>query len=172
MSVQIPEPGEGSREPARTAGVVTSIAGAVLTIVVAFGLELTPGQTAAILGLATVLAPLAQAAWTRRQVWAPQTVGWLMRGRGPVRLQPANGVAKAWRWGFLGLTALVVVLELIAAFDKSEQTRPWTVEIVEHIPMEITFAAIGALILWLPIHFGMRYWRKHQSTQGDSSDHS
>lgn len=159
---QIPDPGEGAREPARNAGIATAVAGAAITAVVAFGVDLTPGQTAAILGLVTVLAPLLQAAWTRRQVWAPHTVGWLMRDRGPVRMLPTGGASPAWRWAFLGLTGLVLGMELWAGFDKDDRTEPWTDMIVQYVPGEVTALAIAGLFGWLAVHFGRRYWRKHK----------
>lgn len=65
-----------------------------------------------------------------------------------------------WVIGFLGVTAAGIVAELVASFDGSADTVPWTDLIVEHIPGEVTAAVIGALILWLPVHFGLRYWRK------------
>lgn len=68
----------------------------------------------------------------------------------------------AWRWGFLGVTVVAIALELVAAFDGSPQTEPWTDLIVTHVPGEVTALAIGALALWLPVHFGLRYWRKRK----------
>lgn len=67
-----------------------------------------------------------------------------------------------WRIGFLGLTALVVAMELWASFDSNPDTDPWTDLIVAYVPAEVTIAAVGALVLWLPVHFGLRYWRKHR----------
>lgn len=68
-----------------------------------------------------------------------------------------------WRWVFLSLTGVVVVMEVIAGTDKSTTTRPWTVEIVEHVPVEIAAPIIGALLFWIPVHFGVRYLRKHRA---------
>lgn len=65
-----------------------------------------------------------------------------------------------WRWAFLGLTAVVLGMEVWAGFDGNDQTDPWTDLLVAYVPMEVTFAAIGALVLWLPTHFAIRYWRK------------
>lgn len=62
--------------------------------------------------------------------------------------------------GFLTVTAVAIIWELVASFDGNESTSPWTDLIVEHVPAEVTIAAVGALALWLPIHFGIRYWRK------------
>jgi hypothetical protein len=78
-----------------------------------------------------------------------------------------------WRWAFLGLTALVILMELFASFDGSANTDPWTELIVTYIPAEIAFAAIGALCLWLIVHFGLRYWRKrHAHNQQRLEDHT
>jgi hypothetical protein len=70
--------------------------------------------------------------------------------------------ATRWRIAFLGLTGLVIGMELFAACDSSPATRPWTTEIVSAVPMEVTFAAIGALVLWVPIHFWLAYRRKRR----------
>ncbi len=44
-------------------------------------LKLTPEQTAAILGVTTVLAPSVSAWFTRGRVYSPQSVARLMRGK-------------------------------------------------------------------------------------------
>jgi hypothetical protein len=62
--------------------------------------------------------------------------------------------------GFLGVTGAALLWELVASFDSSDSTVPWTDLIVEYVPGEITVAVIGALCLWLPAHFGLRYYRK------------
>jgi len=69
-------------------------------------------------------------------------------------------VRTAWRVAFLGITAAAVGMELWASLDGDPDTRPWTDEIVSAIPVEVTFAAIGALALWLPVHFLRRYLRR------------
>lgn len=66
------------------------------------------------------------------------------------------------------MTVAAIGLELWASFDGSDETEPWTSLIVTYVPDEVAFAAIGALVLWLPIHFYRRYKRKNQSAQGDS----
>jgi hypothetical protein len=73
--------------------------------------------------------------------------------------------ATRWRTGFLTLTALVIGLELRAATDGSPATDPWTDLVVRHVPWEVTAAVIGALALWLPAHFGIRYWRRHRAAR-------
>lgn len=64
---------------------------------------------------------------------------------------------------FLSLTGLVVVMEVVAGTDKSRATRPWTVEFVENVPVEVAAPIIGALLFWIPVHFGVRYLRKHKA---------
>lgn len=64
---------------------------------------------------------------------------------------------------FLGVTATALVIELVASFDGSDSTVPWTDLLVEYVPGEVTVAAIGALCLWLPVHFGLRYYRKDRT---------
>jgi hypothetical protein len=76
--------------------------------------------------------------------------------------------ATRWRIAFLGLTGLVIGMEILAACDASPATRPWTTEIVGAVPMEATFAAIGALVLWLPIHFWVAYRRKRERAARDN----
>lgn len=68
-----------------------------------------------------------------------------------------------WRWVFLGLTGLVVGMELVAGFDQTDETEAWTDLIVAYIPGEVTALAIGGLSLWLIVHFAVRYWRKHKA---------
>jgi len=63
---------------------------------------------------------------------------------------------------FLGATTTVIGWELFASFDKDPTTTPWTDLIVAYIPGEVTAAAIGALIVWLPVHFAIRYWRRRK----------
>ena len=65
-----------------------------------------------------------------------------------------------WRWAFLGLTTLVVGMEIWASVDGDPATDPWTDLIVEYIPLEVTALAIGGLSLWLAVHFWRRYTRK------------
>lgn len=65
-----------------------------------------------------------------------------------------------WTWTFLPLTALALAMELIASFDTSKATEPWTFYIADHIPPWVTFGLIGILITWLPIHFWLEYKRR------------
>ncbi len=75
-----------------------------------------------------------------------------------------------FRWGFLAVTLAALGLELWASFDGSDATEPWTDLLVEYVPGEVAAAVIGALVLWLPIHFWLRYRRKTQSRKGDPSE--
>lgn len=79
MSVRKPPP---AGEPALAVGSVTAAVGAVLALLVAFGLDLTGEQTAAILGVTTVVAPLVSAWFTRSRVWSPRSVAELQPRRG------------------------------------------------------------------------------------------
>lgn len=73
-----------------------------------------------------------------------------------------------WRSvGFLGATAAVLGWELFASWDGDADTSPWTDLIVTYIPGEVTAAILGGLIVWLPVHFGLRYWWKARKRGGD-----
>jgi hypothetical protein len=67
-----------------------------------------------------------------------------------------------WTLAFLGVTTIAIAAELWASFDSDPNTDPWTDLIVRHIPAEVTAALIGALCLWLPLHFWIRYRRKQR----------
>jgi hypothetical protein len=74
--------------------------------------------------------------------------------------------------GFLGATAAVLGWELFASWDGDTGTSPWTDLIVAYLPGEVTAAILGGLIVWLPVHFGIRYWRKAQGRQDGGGDSS
>lgn len=74
-----PAPNPDSGEPALTVGGVSAAVGAVLTLLIAFGVDLTETQTKAILGVVLVAGPLVVAAITRAKVYAPATVARLLR---------------------------------------------------------------------------------------------
>lgn len=75
---------------------------------------------------------------------------------------------KWWRnVAFLSATAAVLVWELVAAFDGDPRTMPWTELIVTYVPGEVAAVLLGGLIAWLPVHFGLRYWRKSRGRGGD-----
>lgn len=71
--------------------------------------------------------------------------------------------ATRWRIGFLGLTAVVLGMEIWASADGNPDTDPWTDLIVRHVPGEVTALAIAGLAGWLGVHFGLRYWRKRKA---------
>jgi len=75
-----------------------------------------------------------------------------------------GGWKSAW---FLGATAAVLGWELFASWDGDTGTSPWTDLIVTYIPGEVTAAILGGLIVWLPVHFGLRYYRKARGLQDD-----
>jgi len=64
--------------------------------------------------------------------------------------------------GFLGATGLVLGWEVFVSWDDDPDTCPWTDLIVTYIPGEVVAVLLGGLIAWLPVHFGIRYWRKSQ----------
>lgn len=69
----------------------------------------------------------------------------------------------AWRAVFLGLTVFVLGMEVWASADGDPETEPWTDLIIQYIPGEVAAVLIGGLMLWLPVHFGIRYWRRHRT---------
>jgi hypothetical protein len=69
--------------------------------------------------------------------------------------------AARWRLAFLGLTAVVLGMEVWAGFDSdAAQTDAWTDMIVRWVPGEVTALVLGGLTVWLAAHFGIRYWNK------------
>lgn len=62
------------REPLVSVASITAAVGAVLTTLVAFGVDLTEDQQKALTGLVAVLAPLAVALWARRKVTPNESV--------------------------------------------------------------------------------------------------
>lgn len=76
---------------------------------------------------------------------------------------------RCWVVGFLTATVLVVAAELVASWDGDPDTVPWTEMIVTHVPGEVAAAAIGALLVWLPLHFGQRYGRKRRRRNARAS---
>lgn len=73
-----------------------------------------------------------------------------------------------WDYVFLGSTALAITMEIIGSFDQSDSTHPWTEMITEYVPVEVTFASIGALSLWLVIHFARRYMAARSTATGEA----
>lgn len=78
MSIPTPEQAQ-STEPALKVSAIVSFVGAVLALVVAFGFKLTPDQTATIMAVTAVVAPLVSGWFTRSRVWSPASVAALLR---------------------------------------------------------------------------------------------
>lgn len=76
-----PVPASESTEPLWTVGGITAAVTAILALFVAFGLELSEEQKAAILGVVAVAAPLIVSMVGRGRVYAPATVFRLLRSR-------------------------------------------------------------------------------------------
>ena len=80
-----PPPDKNSKEPAmKVAGYTTigTFATALVLTLVAFGVDMSPAQQAALLGLvgsALTLAPLVSGWFTRREVYAPATVAGMLK---------------------------------------------------------------------------------------------
>lgn len=74
--------------------------------------------------------------------------------------------AARWRLAFLGLTAVVLGMEVWAGFDKpGAQTDAWTDMIVRWVPGEVTALVLGGLAVWLAVHFGTRYFKKAKESK-------
>lgn len=69
-----PDPALNPSEPALTVGGLTSAVGALLTLLLAFGVDLTETQAKAILGVVLVAGPWVIAAITRGKVYSPASV--------------------------------------------------------------------------------------------------
>lgn len=63
-----------STEPALKVGTIVAAVGALIAAAAAFGFKLTPEQTAALMSVTTILAPLVSAWFTRSRVYSPATV--------------------------------------------------------------------------------------------------
>ena len=70
----------------------------------------------------------------------------------------------AWIALFLGVTALAIAGELVAAFDTSTDTMPWTDLLGDYVPGPVTAVAVTVLVVWLPIHLYRRYQRQPEPT--------
>lgn len=67
-------PDPDSREPLRAPATWTALAGALLAVLVGFGVPIPKEAAAALVGLAAVAGPLAVWAWGRRRAWSGATV--------------------------------------------------------------------------------------------------
>lgn len=73
-----PDPTDHRTDPLLLRAAFVAIAGAVLTVVAAFGLDLSRGQREAIIGAVAVIGPIVLGIWARRHVYSPQTVNTLL----------------------------------------------------------------------------------------------
>ena len=78
-----------TQDPVGSAAWIVSAASAVITLLVAFGLQVTAEQTAAILAVVFIAAQAAQAIWTRRRV-TPNTKVLELTDGADVIAGPAN----------------------------------------------------------------------------------
>ena len=78
MNLAAPDPDTAPAEPLLTVGVIAAAAVALLALLVAFGVPVTNGQQAAVLGVLAVLAPPVTVLVGRGRVWSPRSVTRLM----------------------------------------------------------------------------------------------
>ena len=99
-------------EPAVVIGTVTTAVAAILAVLVAFGIDLSPGQQVAILGVVAGVGPLVVAFVTRSQVAAFSTVVAQQVGgaviAGPASVLAVGAPVEVWP---LGTPAVPVVPE-------------------------------------------------------------
>jgi hypothetical protein len=81
MTTPVPDLDTSAREPLLTVGTVTAVATAMISALVAFGLPLSAGQQAAVLGFVAVAAPIVVAVWGRGKVYAPASVARLLAAK-------------------------------------------------------------------------------------------
>lgn len=67
----------------------------------------------------------------------------------------------AFRAGFLGVTAVAVVLELVAAFDGDGATEPWTEHLIR-LPWWVLVPLSVGFGVWLPWHLVTEKRRKER----------
>jgi hypothetical protein len=67
---------------------------------------------------------------------------------------------KLTRTFFLGVTAVALITECWFAWDGDPETDPWTDLIGDYVPWQAALAVFGALLLWVPAHFVVRYRRE------------
>jgi hypothetical protein len=72
-----------------------------------------------------------------------------------------------WITVFLAVTGVALVMECWASWDGDPSTTPWTDLIVTYVPGELTLAVIAGLVVWVPVHFWLRYRRKARQTTGE-----
>lgn len=64
--------------------------------------------------------------------------------------------------GMVVVSLLWLMWELWAANDGNTDTTPLTVVVVEGVPWWVTMPVIAVLVVWLPIHFWVRYQRRKE----------
>lgn len=62
-----------------------------------------------------------------------------------------------WIIAFLGLTSVVIGMEVFAATFWNENRPPWTELIVNYIPFEVFCLVWGGLAIWISVHF-LKYY--------------
>ncbi len=60
-------------DPSGVVATAASVVGAVLSLIVAFGIDLTEGQIQAILAVVATVGPVVASLWIRRYAWAPSS---------------------------------------------------------------------------------------------------
>ncbi len=70
----------------------------------------------------------------------------------------------AWVAGFLGLTALAIAMELLAAFDASAATVPWT-DLLVSLPWWVPGPVTAVFVIWLPIHLWLAYRARQRAAR-------
>lgn len=75
-----------------------------------------------------------------------------------------------WIVGFLTATGLAIIAELVAAFDGSANTTPWTELIVTYLPWPVWLGLSLFLAAWLPAHLVLAYRRRKRSAGGPDAD--
>lgn len=68
-----PSTGGMQTEPAVIIGSITAVVTAILALLVAFGMDISPDQQAAILGMVAAVAPIVAAVFIRQRVFSPAT---------------------------------------------------------------------------------------------------
>lgn len=79
----VPDIRTASAEPLNNVAAVTSVAVALIALLVSFGLPVNDNQQSAILGAVAVIAPIVTALWGRMKVYSPKTVAKLLAARPP-----------------------------------------------------------------------------------------
>lgn len=82
MSVNLnPDPAQNPTEPAMTVAGIASAVGALLTLLIAFGIDLSDTKAKAIIGFILIAGPIVYGAFTRGKVFSPATVAKMLAGK-------------------------------------------------------------------------------------------